>query len=188
MIRQDARNERHGENRNATGTAHGISFSSAALLSQDERLRHERYMSEALDEARDVPAPFGAVIVDRRNGEIVGRGGNQSHTGNRILHGEIVALSSCAGRGSDLDWAELTLYTTAEPCPMCAGAIVWSGIGEVVFGTSIQTLTNLGINQIRLESPTVAAAAPFYSGRIIGGVLADQTDKLFSEWAATWTP
>lgn len=188
MITQEDRNERHGDDRVPTGAMHGISFSSAAMLSPEERRLHERYMSEALAEARAVPAPFGAVIVDRRNGEIVGHGGNQSHTGNPILHGEIVALSSCAGQENDIDWAELALYTTAEPCPMCAGAIVWSGIGEVIFGTSIRTLGNLGINQIRLESPTVAAAAPFYSGRIIGGVLTDQTDKLFADWAATWIP
>lgn len=139
-------------------------------------------MALALDVATTVPAPFGAVIVDRRSGDVVCRGGNESHTGNRILHGEIVALMNCAAVEPTPDWDHLSLYTTAEPCPMCASAIVWSQIPEVIYGTSIETLIKLGLNQIHLTSPALAAAAPFYKGAIIGGILESETDEVFARW------
>ena len=55
---------------------------------------------------------------------------------------------------------------------------------ELVYGTSIEELTRLGVNQIRLDSVTVAAAAPFYSGRIVGGVLSERADRLYQSWAS----
>jgi len=68
---------------------------------------------------------------------------------------------------------------------MCMSAIVWLRIPELVYGTSIEELAKLGINQIRLDSPTVAAAAPFYSGRIVGGVLKEHADQLYQGWTAS---
>lgn len=62
-------------------------------------------------------------------------------------------------------------------------AIAWTRIPEVVYGTSIEDLIKLEINQIGLDSPTVAAAAPFYSGRIIGGVLGERADRMYQRWA-----
>ena len=76
----------------------------------------------------------------------------------------------------------MTLYTTAEPCPMCMSA-VWSRIPEMVYGTSLDQLIALGSNQFRLDSPTVAAAAPFYSGRIVAGVLAERSNEIYRAWA-----
>lgn len=159
-----------------------VSVVSVGDLVSDERARHEHYMALALDVATTVPAPFAAAIVDRQTGEVVCRGGNESHTGNRILHGEIVALMNCAALEPSLDWNHFSLYTTAEPCPMCASAIVWSQIPEVIYGTSIETLIKLGLNQIHLTSPAIAAAAPFYTGTIIGGILETQTDEVFARW------
>ena len=52
---------------------------------------------------------------------------------------------------------------------MCMGAIVWAGIGGVVYGSSITTLAEVGIPQIMLDASVVRDAAPFYRGRIMGG-------------------
>jgi tRNA(adenine34) deaminase len=84
-----------------------------------------------------------------------------------------------------VEWRDLALYTTAEPCPMCMSAIVWAGMPELVYGTSVDELIRLGVNQLHLDSPTVAASAPFYSGRIIGGVLRKRTDPVYQRWAAS---
>jgi tRNA(Arg) A34 adenosine deaminase TadA len=119
----------------------------------------------------------------RHSGEIVCRGVGQQRE-NPIFHGEIVAINACARVTPKVAWADLALYTTAEPCPMCMSAIVWTRIPELVFGTSIEELIKLGINQIRLDSATVAAAAPFYSGMIVGGVLGERADEVYRDWAS----
>ena len=51
---------------------------------------------------------------------------------------------------------------------MCMGAILWVGIGGVVYGSSITTLTEIGIPQIMIDASVVRDAAPFYHGRIVG--------------------
>jgi tRNA(Arg) A34 adenosine deaminase TadA len=67
-------------------------------------------------------------------------------------------------------WSALTLYTTAEPCPMCMGAILFAGAGCVVFGISIATLAEHGWWQVRLEATAInrAAGSPAV---IVGGIL-----------------
>ena len=161
----------------------GVSVVAAADLAEDERAEHERYMAEALDLAAAGPGPFATVIVDRKAGRIVCQGVSNSRE-SRVLHGEIVALLNGAKIEPRLDWRELTLYTSAEPCPMCMSAIVWHRIPEMVYGTSVYDLIAMGANQFRLDSPTVAAAAPFYSGRIVAGVLKDRADPFYRDWAS----
>ena len=160
----------------------GVSVVAATNLEDGERRRHERFMSEALAAASDAHSPFAALIVDRSHQRIICRGINRKRD-NPILHGEVSAILNCAELNSNIQWQTVTLYTTAEPCPMCAAAIVWAGISEVVYGTSIAELASLGINQIHLESEEVARAAPFYRGTIIGGVLADRTFEMYQDWA-----
>ena len=58
-------------------------------------------------------------------------------------------------------------------------AIVWAGLGGVVYGSSITTLAEAGIAQIMIGASAVHDAAPFYRGRIVGGVLRAETDALF---------
>ncbi len=156
-------------------------FVPAAALDEDERSRHERHMALVLDWAHEAHSPFAASLVDRGDDRILCRGLNQK-SDNPILHGEISAIIECARLHPDVDWRTLTLYTTAEPCPMCKSAIIWTGISEVVYGASISDLIELGIRQIHLDSPTVAAAAPFYSGRIIGDVLKDRAYTMYKDW------
>jgi tRNA(Arg) A34 adenosine deaminase TadA len=64
---------------------------------------------------------------------------------------------------------------------MCMSALCWAGIGGVVFGTSIDGLKRVGIDQIDIASRAVIEAAPFYRGTLLGGVLQDETDRLFRE-------
>ena len=62
---------------------------------------------------------------------------------------------------------------------MCMSALAWAQIGAVVYGTSIETLQKLGIDQILLPAIAVIRAAPFYRGEILGHVLESETDALF---------
>ena len=140
---------------------------------------HERYMRRAVEIARGNPdAPFGCVIVDRETGEVVAEGLNDAQR-NPVLHGETAAILNLAEAHPDVDRTRMTLYTTAEPCPMCAGAILWSGISRLVFGTSIVTLKKLGRPQIGIPFREVADRASFDGPEVIGGVLEGECDALY---------
>src|SRR5580704_15522690 len=139
----------------------------------------EHFMRIAIAEAAKADFPFGAVIV--RNGDVLSTGRNLGRTTNDpTAHGEMVAIRRfVAVRPAD-ELKGTTLYTSGEPCPMCMSAIVWCGIGRVVFAASIDELaTKLG--QIMLTSKQVADAAPFATVAVTGGVLAAEVLALFSK-------
>ena len=146
---------------------------------------HERHMRRAIEVAKGNPdAPFGTVIADGETDEILAEGLNDAEK-NPILHGEIDAILNLVGSDPHMDWTRLVLYTTAEPCPMCSGAILWCGIPHVVFGTSIATLERLDLPQISLSCEEIArcASSSFAQPEITGGVLERECDALFEEMA-----
>ncbi len=145
-------------------------------------LDHELYMRRAIELAGKVPmAPFGAVIVDRETDTVLSEGWNRT-TVNPTWHGEIDAINALAS--SDVCFTEksLVLYTTAEPCPMCQGAILWTGIETVVFGTSIRSLQRFGWRQIDILAEEVVRRSPAWHCTLIAGVMEQECDALF-EWA-----
>ena len=140
---------------------------------------HEEAMRLAIAEAHGNRAfPFGAVIVRARDRHVMATGVNKS-THNPTFHGEIIAINDYVARHGNRGWDEAILYTTGEPCPMCMSAMVWAGMGAVVWGTSIEQLRQFGINQILLPATTVIGASEFYHGGILGHVLEAETDALF---------
>jgi tRNA(adenine34) deaminase len=150
-----------------------------AALPPISMAQHERSMRAAIEEAHGNPAyPFGAVMVRPETGEVVAKGVNNSRE-NPILHGEIACMDDYVRRSGNRGWASLVLYTTGEPCSMCMSALVWAGIGGVVFASSIDGIRRAGIDQIDITAKTVADAAPFYKGLLLGGVLAAETDQMF---------
>ncbi len=144
---------------------------------------HERYMRRAIELAHLNPdAPFGCVIADVESAGILAEGVNDAEK-SPILHGETAAIMNLVGSRPDADWARMTLYTTAEPCPMCSGAILWSGIPRVVYGTSIATLKGLGLPQIDLPAEEIAARSSFGGFEVVGAVLEGECDALFEALA-----
>jgi len=141
---------------------------------------HESYMRRAIELAANVPDfPFGALIVDRGSGEILSEGWNKSSI-NPTFHGEIDAINQLALTHPGIDANKLVLYTTAEPCPMCQGAILWTGIEMVVFGTSIRSLQKMGWRQIDILAEEVIRRSPAWKCTITGGVLEQECDALFA--------
>jgi tRNA(adenine34) deaminase len=141
---------------------------------------HERYMRRAIELAANVPdLPFGAAIVDRDTGMILAEGWNKSSV-NPTWHGEIDAINSLVTSNSRNNGNSLILYTTAEPCPMCQGAILWADIETVVFGTSIRSLQRMGWRQIDILAEEVIRRSPAWKCMIIGGVLEQECDALFA--------
>ena len=95
----------------------------------------EKAMRRAIAVAKRNPTyPFGAVITRIADGRVMAEGVNDSSR-NPMLHGEVSAMNDYLHHHGNRDWAEMALYTTAEPCAMCMSALVWAGIGGVIFGT-----------------------------------------------------
>lgn len=144
---------------------------------------HERFMRLAVEQARKNPKwPFGAVIVDTRNGDVLGSGVNTGADGP-LLHGEVVAMNDYVQRHGNQGWAATTLYTTGEPCSMCMSAMAWANLRRVVWGSSIDEIRRTDIVQIDLPAHEVAVSArSFYTPELLlGGVLADHTNHLFRQ-------
>lgn len=142
---------------------------------------HEYYMELLVQLAKKNPgAPFAAMIVDAKTGEILSKGLNNSVT-NPTEHGEIVSINNYALLNPYKSYKDTILYTTAESCPMCMSAIVWAKISLTVYGTSIPFLIESGWGQITIRSEDIVRhASSFYHGKVIGGVLKEQTDPLFA--------
>lgn len=78
--------------------------------------------------------PFGAVVV-AADGQLLSEAWNNTgETGDCTGHAETTAIRQLAGKADRATLAQATLYSSGEPCVMCAGAIFWSNIGRVVFG------------------------------------------------------
>lgn len=96
------------------------------------------YLRQAIAWSRTARArgnrPFGAVVIGA-DGELLAEAYcNTTETGDCTGHAETNAVRQLSPRVGREALAQATLYSSAEPCVMCAGAIFWSGIGRVVFG------------------------------------------------------
>ena len=97
----------------------------------------ELFMAEALELARqaesDGEVPVGAVVVS--DGQVMGRGFNSPiRLRDPTAHAEMLALREAAAHTGNYRLASATLYSTLEPCVMCAGALVAARVGRLVFG------------------------------------------------------
>ena len=105
----------------------------------------EALLRRAFDVARRSRAagdhPFGSALADGEGKLLMEQGnGYTSEGGDRTAHAERL-LASRAARAYDVAFlARCTLYTSAEPCAMCAGSIYWAGIGRVVYGQTEKAL------------------------------------------------
>ena len=92
--------------------------------------------------------PFGAVVVDSSSGVIVGAGANLVTSQKlSVLHAEVVALMVAerhlGGFGLGNFRGSYTLFTTAEPCAMCRGALLWAGVSRIVIGASREAVESI---------------------------------------------
>tara|TARA_B100000446_G_C10478652_1_gene315071 strand:+ start:301 stop:915 length:615 start_codon:yes stop_codon:yes gene_type:complete len=156
-------------------------YSSTSTSKEQRSINYAHHMQQLVNIAQNSAAktPFAAMIVDSKSGEILCIDTNPG-TYSPIDHGEIEAIRNCSDKYQDkMRWRNTTLISTAEPCPMCQGAISWANISTVVYGTSIPYLIENGWRQLNLRAYEIASRSTFNRTKIIGGVLADQTDRLF---------
>ncbi|GAB0113528.1 nucleoside deaminase [Acidisoma sp. C75] len=115
------------------------------MTSDDDRT----FMARAIELSRltsmveSAGGVFGCVIV--KDGKIIGEGANRVVAENDpTWHGEMEAIrKACKAEGS-FKLEGTTLYTSAEPCPMCMGAIYWAGISKVFYGAKVEDALRYG--------------------------------------------
>ena len=126
------------------------------------------YMTEALTQARTGGTMFGAVLV--RDGVRAKAYNTVTATHDPSAHAELNLIREYCKIQRLTSLEGYTLYTTAEPCPMCAAIISFTSVSEVVFGVSIKDLTELGVPQIDLSCEAVVSRGPS-AVSVRGGVL-----------------
>ena len=132
----------------------------------------EQYMREALEEAVKAyqrgESPVGAVMV--RDGAIIARAGNQYRADHDpTAHAEILVMRQAGRLLHQSKFRDCVIYTTIEPCPMCANAMLQAEVPKVVFG-------GRGLVTIRK-----ARFAPTNLTRI-GPLLEDECRRIFIQW------
>jgi tRNA(adenine34) deaminase len=141
---------------------------------------HERYMREALHQARRAEAqgevPVGAIVVI--GGEIYGRGSNAPiRISDPTAHAEILALRQAAKKLGNYRLENATLYSTVEPCAMCAGALIAARVQTLVFGAR-----DLRFGGVRSKFRIADSALLNHQVEIVEGVLAAECLELIKSF------
>ncbi|HEY8595180.1 MAG TPA: nucleoside deaminase [Devosiaceae bacterium] len=131
--------------------------------------------------------PFGSILAGPDGEVLMEQGNGFSSEGNdRTAHAERL-LASRAARQYDLDFlARCTLYTSAEPCAMCSGAIYWAGIGRVVYGQrekDLKAATGAHVENPTLDLPChIVFASGQRDTEIVGPLLEDEAAALQADF------
>lgn len=153
-----------------------------SLSTMASAITYESYMRELikLGKEKNPHFPFAAMIIENKTGKILCEGVFDPSV-NRTYHGELVAINNCVAKYPNLDWSNTILITNAEPCAMCTGAIIWTGIPKIVYGSSVPFFIEHQMTQINVRAEYVIKNSAFYKGTVVGGVLHEETDQLFAD-------
>lgn len=140
-----------------------------------ELFTHEYFMKIAYREAEKAATegevPVGCVVVC--DNKIIGKGHNLTEKLNDVTaHAEMQAITAASSWLGAKYLNECTLYVTLEPCIMCAGAIFWSQVGQLVYGASDTKRGFTGSGASILHPKTT----------VIHGVMAEECSKLVTSF------
>jgi len=143
---------------------------------------HERFMRMALAEAQQAAQegeiPVGAVLV--MNGEVIASAHNRrEQLHDPTAHAEILVLRAGAEKLKDRRLSQCTLYTTLEPCPMCAGAMVMAKLGACIFGASDERQGCCGSVYALTRDPSF-----YWRLSSTGGLLVEESQALLNTFFA----
>jgi tRNA(Arg) A34 adenosine deaminase TadA len=158
------------------------------LASDEDRMRLAIRLSHENVE-RGTGGPFGAIVVERKSGQIVGVGMNSVvRLHNCTLHGEMVAIMMAQARVKSFTLAAdgmpaYDLVTSCEPCAMCLGAALWSGVKRVVCGAGREDATRLKFE----EGPVFPESYKYLEDRgvsIVRNVLRNEAREVLERYRA----
>jgi tRNA(Arg) A34 adenosine deaminase TadA len=118
-------------------------------------MTHDKWMRAAIDAAAagidEGQTPFGAVIV--RGDTLVAAGHNEVwRRTDPTAHAEVVTIRRAAEALDTIDLTGCRMYTTCEPCPMCAAAIHWCKLDAVWFGATIEDAQTAGFSELTVPA------------------------------------
>ena len=129
---------------------------------------HEAYMRQAmqLGEAAGAEGDLGIGAVIVRDGKVIGRGRNRMNTQrNPMIHAETDAIADALKALGTAYLSGSTLYTTMEPCPMCAGALLNVKVGHWVLGGRFKAVgRSFGKYSVETFAEFVGADITFTTG------------------------
>jgi tRNA(Arg) A34 adenosine deaminase TadA len=152
------------------------------MMPSDDATHLRRAFAVADASRRQGDHPFGAILVGPDGMVLMEQGnGFSSEGGDRTAHAE--RLLSSRAKAYDLDFlARCTMYSSAEPCAMCAGAIYWSGIGRLVYGQSEKDLKRLTGDHAENPTLDLPCREVFAAGQrvveVVGPMLEDESAAL----------
>jgi tRNA(Arg) A34 adenosine deaminase TadA len=146
----------------------------------------EHFLRRSFDVARRALSrgnhPFGAILVDANRNVLIEAENGYMPARDSTAHAErLLATQACTTLSPDVVKGA-TLYSSAEPCAMCAGAIYWAGIGRVVYGLSEHRLRSVTGNHPENPTLDLPCREVFRSGQrpteVLGPLLEDEAEAL----------
>ena len=145
----------------------------------------ERLMRVAVDVCRKGIAagqsPFACVVASP-DGRVIATAHNTVRLDqDPTAHAEINAIRAACLELSRIDLSNHVLFTTCEPCPMCAAAIHWARIEKVYYGALIEDAASAGFNELRCPASDLYRCS---GSRVVveGPLLRGECAGLFNEW------
>lgn len=103
-------------------------------------------------------SPFAACLVDPQ-GKIISYGMGYSPN-NPAHHAETDAINTCASTYNTINWNELTMYSTGEPCIMCSAACCWVNVKRIVYGTDVPFIFQLWQEEAGMRCRDIINVSP----------------------------
>ena len=145
-----------------------------------ELQEHERWMRVALTAAHEAQArdevPIGTCLVT--GGELLAVAGNRTRTDcDPTAHAEIIALRAAAQRLGNYRLADSTVYSTIEPCAMCAGALIQGRVKLLVYGAADERAGAVASHFKICDAPQLN-----HRVEVIKGILEDECRELLQQF------
>jgi tRNA(Arg) A34 adenosine deaminase TadA len=146
----------------------------------------ETFLRQSFDVAKRAHVhgnhPFGCILVDADGKVLLEVENGFMPSRDMTAHAERLLATQASQAYEPKFLARCTLYTSAEPCAMCAGAIYWAGIGRVVFGLTerrLKTMTGNHAENPTLDLPCrIVFAAGQRAVKVVGPLLEDEAAAL----------